>query len=93
MNYNDLKNDIRMDDLRGDVFGTAINWQFAVADELHFNRSISCPQEWEFSPGMDSDDDGLWGSNLSEFETSDLIRFGNLLHRLVRAATHAGLSY
>lgn len=89
MTYQDLKEELRMNDFTNDPWGAAINMQFDIAEELYFNRS-EIPDHWQFSPGAGSEASTNAYANV---ETEELIKFGNLLHRVVRATDHAGKSY
>ena len=93
----DLKNELRLDDLKGDPWGTAMNWFFNVAEIIYWERSdLDVPNEWQFSPGVgrgcDPAEDYSAGV-LWNVPTETLITFGNLLSRFTRAQEHAGNSY
>lgn len=95
MNYADLKREIRFDDIEYDPWGTALCWQFAAAEILHFERAGE-PDHWEYRPGAGQSEAGAddWRVGLMrDVAASELIKFGNLLCRLVRRAENANKSY
>ena len=96
--YEELCQELRIDDVKHDPWGTAWAWQFTVASVLHFKRETPCPTHWEYKPspmGFDIDPlDNLTGYYAIGHATTDaLLAFGELLHRFVRACEHAGKSY
>lgn len=80
----------------GDAWGNAMNWLFAIADEIHFNRSVECPASWQFKPsilGASNDPDDYATGIVRDAPDHDLITFGQLLNRYLRALRHAGHDY
>ena len=94
---NDLKNEIRIDDLRGDPWGTGMNWFFTVAEILYWDRdNVDIPDHWGFSPGCGRGCDPAEDYNagvLWNVPSDVLVKLGNLLERFTRAHKHAGNSY
>ena len=91
--YQDLKNEIKLDDIAHDPWGTGISWLFSVCDVLTFERSCHIPNHWQFNPGISADTECYTFSVLNDASDETLIRFGNLLERFTRAARYAGKSY
>lgn len=90
----ELKNEIRLGDLKGDPWGTSMTWWFAIADELHFNRFEPIPEHWHHKPGIGPDDDNDYYASVFENHTvEDLTKFGNLLCHYTAALDRAGKSY
>lgn len=95
--YDDLKQALRQDDLRGDPWGTAIAALFDVCDTLHFDRDATVPAEWDYRPSLfgplPEDERSYTGEHLPEASTGDLLRFGDLLNRYCDLLRHAGRDY
>lgn len=91
MTISHLLDDLRESDIASDPWGVALSRLFDVAEELHFNRHLACPNHWEFQPGlgMSQDHDDL----LRDFDDGALMHFGDLLHRIVKICEAKGLSY
>ena len=79
--------EVRLDNIKYDVGGTCLQWQFAICDEIHFNREINTPEHWQFSPGCGAgtDPDDHLAGTISEATDAALLSFGELIHRMVRA--------
>ena len=91
--YQELKTEIRVDDLAHDPWGTGMSWLFSVCDVLTWERSCGTPDHWEFRAGIGPDSENLAFTILNGANDATLVRFGNLLERFTRAVKHAGKSY
>ncbi len=91
-----LKSELRMDDLTGDAWGTAMGWRFALCDWLHFRTDEDVPWEWEYRPGAANDiqEDDSWKHDAFMAEDVEtLIDFGHLLARYTDKLRLAGRDY
>lgn len=84
--------EIMLDDILHDPFGTALKWQFEIADELQTRGEV--PDAWEYSvgpfgPALDGDN-AEWLSTLS---TEQLVATGDWLDLIVSISHKNGLSY
>jgi hypothetical protein len=93
MTYEDLKNEIRLDDITYDPWGTAMSWHFTLCDVLCWERNADIPQHWGFKSGISADDEDFNYDFLKQFKDEDLIKFGNLLSRYTAKLELAGKSY
>lgn len=92
MSYNQMKTDIRQDEIAYDPWGVVINWQFDLCDYLFWTLEKHVPDVWEFSPGIGGCDVGNhWKFEGVDYD--DLIRFGNLLFRYASKLRLAGKDY
>lgn len=97
MQYSDLKNELRANDLKGDPWGCSMIAWFDVAAELAY-RGADVPAHWDYRPSPICPDDprepeSLFAEIAAEAGTEDLIRFGYLLERYTRRLERAGMSY
>jgi hypothetical protein len=81
---------------KGDPWGSVMQWLFALAGEIHFNRpEITVPDELQFSPGaaaeMDSDDPLAY--TVATFTDEALVELALTLHQYEGALKRAGYSY
>ena len=74
----------------GDKWGSAINEQFEVAEEL-FRRNAHIPEHWEFTIGAGRDNEAH--QFYSDMDTATLIYWGNVLERYVDFLRSRGMNY
>ncbi len=90
---------IREDDISYDPFGTALAWQFAIADVLSEWGPPYVPASWEhhnpFGPGTGTYayQDLAAMMQADEITGRDLIRAGNVCKRIVSICHRNGKSY
>jgi len=91
----DLMNEIKRDDIKHDPWGTAMNWLFCLCDELELDRGIPTPDHWEFqaSPFGDGTEGNHPRDIMQDASDTDLLRFGEVLHRFIASCDAQGLSY
>lgn len=94
---NMILDEIRLDDIKHDPWGTALSWWFDIADVLHAEGAV-IPSGWGFSPGLGATRE-LEFSNVADMwvagyvDADDLRYAGNVLARFVRIAEVEGRSY
>ena len=98
MTYDDLKSEIRIDDIKHDPWGTAISWHFVLCDQLAYRDEIAPLHKWQYRPGGGNwtdprQDDDYQHELFDQCSTSDLVKFGELLSRYTRLCDHLGQSY
>lgn len=80
----------------GDLWGTAMEWWFTVADEIYWNRDFEVPESWRFKPspiGPANDPDNYETEVVRGMTDNDLLKFGNLINRYCRLLRNHGLDY
>lgn len=95
MTYNEAKSEYRLF-FDGDHWGHVMHWWFTVADEIYHCRDFPVPAEWEFKPsplGPINDPEDYATNVVTEMSDSDLLRFGQLLHRYASVLKQAGVDY
>ena len=95
MTAEQMKSALRMDDLRGDPWGTAMGAFFDVAEELD-RQGEAVPDGWRYRPGVCGPPDypeSYFGQEISGSHPGELTKFGNLLYRYTAMLDHAGRSY
>jgi len=87
---------VREDDLRGDPWGTAMAWHFAIADRLWADGHY-VPAEWQYSHGASAwtepEADDFYGTECVGQSAEDLLHAGNVLHRFEALCVLAGRDY
>ena len=56
----------------------------AIADYLHFRTAVEVPASWEYSPSpiaTDIEEDCYLSHVMHQFEVSEVLHAGNILHR------------
>lgn len=89
----DLKEEFKFSGDSGDPWGSCLSVHFQLADYLHFKRSASVPQHWEYSPGLGSDIDPEWENFFESTPLEQLIQFGNILERYANILRTQGKDY
>lgn len=100
-----ILSEVRMDDISHDPFGTALSWQFAIAEVMD-STGIKIPQHWDYRAGVEArdiediiDGDDFKSSSVASYLTdndvrdNDLIFAGNVLSRYVAFCHLSGKSY
>ena len=98
ISYTDLKNEIRMDDIKYDPWGTVMAWRFPLANELAYRDEIEILSEWQYRPAggnwCDPREKEDYQYELYEdTPTADLLKFGALLERYDQKLTLAKMDY
>lgn len=89
---NDIITEIMLDDIVHDPFGTALKWQFDIADVLHVHGQV--PADWEYVPGaFGPKTDGDNYDWLSGYPSETLIDAGRVCKTIVEIAHKHNLSY
>lgn len=83
LSIDDLKFEYRLGN-DGDAWGHCMQWWFAIADEIEFNRDFDVPADWQFRPsplGLCEDDEYM--RSIMNDATDDALRaMGAMVHRL-----------
>lgn len=88
-----LINEVKISWDSGDPYGSAMAWQFACADILHFERDGE-PVEWQFSPGASREPEETYEADiLRDYDADNIERLGNLCARIVKICKARGLDY
>ena len=88
-----LINEVKISWDSGDPYGSAMAWQFACADVLHFEREGE-PSDWQFSPGAMSEPDESYEADiLRDYDADNIERLGNLCARIVKICKARNLDY
>ena len=94
MNLKDFKNELRML-LPCDEWGVSMEAWFECAGYL-WNRGLSIPYEWYYSPGAASDpteEDSYFHELFDECTDKELYDIGNFLFRYCEYLKYKGLDY
>jgi hypothetical protein len=84
-----------VEDWQHDPWGSAMSVWFAVCAELHM-READIPAEWQYRAAPVDDPrerDTPWFYTCNEALTTELLTFGELLHRYARRLRAAGRDY
>jgi hypothetical protein len=88
---NPVISEILSDDIVYDPFGTALSWQFQIADVLSTRGMV--PAAWGYSSPLGPDETADRFEWLSSLPSDQLIQAGEVCKTLVEISHEHGMSY